>query len=137
MRAADSRRAVRRRQRRMAPVTCKSECSSLWVGRNRGISPTVREGSALIQPGALPNGRANAPLRRSIANCNYRRSRFQAIAVIITILRLCDSGDAEAENLEYFTIRADRVAPPGVVVIGIVGSRLQPRDRLFSLQHRR
>ena len=28
----------------------------------RGISPTVREGSVVIRAGALPDGRASAPL---------------------------------------------------------------------------
>src|SRR6266550_6265503 len=73
----------------------------------------------------------------SIANRNNRRTRFQTIAVIIAILRLCDPGDAEAQDLEHFTIRADRVAPPRIVVIGIVSRRFEPRDPLFSLQHRR
>src|SRR2546423_13755040 len=48
-------------------------------------------------------------LEWSIANRNNGRARFQAIAVIIPILRLCNPGYAEAENLEYFTIRADRI----------------------------
>src|SRR5207244_5219442 len=62
----------------------------------------------------------------SVTNRDDRRARFQAIAVIIEILRLFHSGDAKAVYLQYFTIFPYRISPPGIVVIGIAGSRLEP-----------
>ena len=36
--------------------------SVLLTGSERGISPTVREGSETYRKGALPDGRASAPV---------------------------------------------------------------------------
>ena len=49
----------------MSPVAKRRELGAgvLGCGDDRGLSPTVREGSKNVANGALPYGRASAPLR--------------------------------------------------------------------------